>query len=433
MKKIVYLLFIALLMLAAPLLVAQEGGEAMFHYKVKPGDTIWTFSHFYLKDPESWAAVQKLNQIPVARELQPGTVLQVPMSWLRKRSAQGHLLVVQGQVSLSHAGGKAHQAQLDEAVAAGDQVQTGDESHAVIALRDESEIQMGSNTLLDFRKIQFVVEPPSSGAYIIQSRGTTELRVNPQRPQDLGFVVETPQATTSVRGTHFRVQVEDNDSMRSEVLHGQVLLANEQGKVAVNKDFGSRVRHNQAPSAPRQLLAAPADLPGGEFPAGSVNLHWSAVKGASVYQVQVASDEQFHQQISTQTSPKAALTLDDLAEGSYWLRIHAIDAQGFHGRNAISRIQVQEPLPAVLASAPTAWFTADGLMLHWAAAEPGAVYHLQWSETPDFNSKVIDFYLYQPWMWWPPGLRGQGYVRVSSVAADGSVDAWSEPLELWLP
>ena len=56
---------------------------------VRQGDSLWKLSEIYLKDVSYYQRLQQYNGITTPRGIQPGSVLRIPIAWLkhRKRSA----------------------------------------------------------------------------------------------------------------------------------------------------------------------------------------------------------------------------------------------------------------------------------------------------------------------------------------------------------
>ncbi len=76
-------------------------------YTVRPGDNIWQLSQQYLKNPNQWPEVQKLNNVNKAQAMQPGARLSIPIAWLKQQPKPAHIIASHGDVTLI-IGGKAH-------------------------------------------------------------------------------------------------------------------------------------------------------------------------------------------------------------------------------------------------------------------------------------------------------------------------------------
>ena len=118
------------------------------------------------------------------------------------------------------------------------------------------------------------------------------------------------------------------------------------------------------------------------------------------------------------------------SDGSYWLRVRAIDSLGIEGRDA-TRGFTQHLLPVApvaLAPAPgTRFYTAD-MTLQWSAQAEAVRYHLQVSRDAQFGDVVIDRQVESGASAalgdLPPGAY---YWRVAGLNASGESGDWSEP------
>ncbi len=75
---------LGLLLLTGPALPAAAA-EELQTIVVKPGDTLWSISNTYLKDPKRWNELLKYNRLPAADPsiALPGMPLKVPVNLLK--------------------------------------------------------------------------------------------------------------------------------------------------------------------------------------------------------------------------------------------------------------------------------------------------------------------------------------------------------------
>jgi hypothetical protein len=176
------------------------------------------------------------------------------------------------------------------------------------------------------------------------ARGEIEARVAPGGPGSQ-FDVETRTGVAGVRGTSFRVLVDEDQSsadgqapeqMRVETLEGSVEVVAQGSEAAgVVLEAGQALILDEGgePGEPIQLLAAAtvkAPLFGDVD--ASVELSWSKVSGAKSYRILVARDAEFTLQVQElETSKSKRRVGNDLEDGKWFWRVSAVDSAGYAG------------------------------------------------------------------------------------------------------
>jgi hypothetical protein len=85
----------ALALLGAPF--SRSGAQdetATQNVVVKPGDTMWSIAHRYLKDPARWDEIARRNRLPTADPTValPGMTLKVPVALIKNGLRAAHLV-----------------------------------------------------------------------------------------------------------------------------------------------------------------------------------------------------------------------------------------------------------------------------------------------------------------------------------------------------
>lgn len=107
----------------------------------------------------------------------------------------------------------------------GDVVRTGPKSWAEFGWRDGTRWKLGANSLLTFEKAQFNPARSSEVARFYLQNGQIVMRVVRPTTPSSRFEIETPHAIANVRGSVFRVAV-DQFATQIQVLQGQVDVTN---------------------------------------------------------------------------------------------------------------------------------------------------------------------------------------------------------------
>jgi hypothetical protein len=166
--------------------------------------------------------------------------------------------------------------------------------------------------------------------------GRSRITVTPLRSPRDEFKVSTPVAVSTVRGTEFRTHYDEASKRAStEVLHGEVAVQPRQGHpVAVAADFAAFATPDGT-SAVYQLLPPPTLLDAGS-PQNDDEVHFDIQPdpaAAGGYHVQVAPDAAFIDVIA-ETYGNQTAHFPELADGTWFVRVSAIDANGLEGRPA---------------------------------------------------------------------------------------------------
>ncbi len=352
---------------------------ADFVYTVQPGDHPWNLAQRYLNNPALAQPLRQRNHIPDDRHIPPGTQLRIPQQWLKLESAQVRLLATVGDTRLVQGSNPARPGVVGELLQAPVNLQTGPTGSASLQFADGSRVLVRRDSELQLRTSQ---HRPLGNASIIELallQGSLENQVTPIGASGGRFEIRSPAAVAAVRGTQFRVYA-SADSLRTEVVEGAVKVANASGQVTAQASQGSLTQTGQAPTAPQPLLPAPllADVPE-RIERLPIDWPLPAVAGASSYRTQLAQDAQFLAAVSDEVAPAPRIRARDVEDGSYVVRVRAIDAQGLEGLSAQRTLVVHarpEP-PLLIAPAPDAATTAARPSFQWTVAEPSRTYRIQ--------------------------------------------------------
>ena len=283
---------------------------------------------------------------------------------------------------------------VSQALTEGSRLQTGGDGSVTLRVADGSVVTLHKLSVLALEEMRAVrsVEDAHATRFKLES-GRLQTRVKPHG--DVGrFEIRTPVAVSAVRGTEFRDAFEpEGGSSTSETLEGLVEVSGSGTAVSVPADFGTRVVNGAAPLPPIRLLPAP-DLQAIAATNSSTRLHltWPAVPGASHYRLQLASESEFHALLGDSEMNDPDVVLPSPADGTYWVRVRAIDGIGLEGHDAV-RSFVQHQLPAaptVVAPMNGASIIGGGAAFSWQGLGSGVRYRVQIARDADFNEMFFD-------------------------------------------
>lgn len=160
-----------------------------------------------------------------------------------------------------------------------------------------------------------------------------------------------------------------------------------------------------------------------------VDSKWLQADGAKSYHLQMAKDSEFELIEVDRNQKNTSIELNDLAPGTYYLRVQAIAPDGFKSLYSLVdswKIQKQASLGSLEGS------NENGMNLRWASMGEDIVYDLQVGKNKDFTKLLVSEkglnksqFVYADYM--DPGTY---YVRVRGVLGDGQVSPWTPPQKL---
>jgi hypothetical protein len=307
-------------------------------YRVRPGDNLWDVATRYLRSDIDWRRLQAHNGVADPYALPPGTRIKVPVAWLREQPEQARLVFVRGAVRAAiDADAREQSAAEGLRIAMGGWIETGQNASATVEFADGSRLMLSPNSRIVFDRLGRYGSTGMVDTRLRLQRGRATHRVEPQQGPASRYDVGTPSATSSVRGTRFRVGVQDGRET-TEVLEGHVGVAGEGGRADLKGGFGSR---NDGRMRVRALLPAPTLRDDAQsLDAMPLTLAWSAVDGAASYQVDVVRADAPEVQLAEVSVDAPQGSIDALPPGRYLVRARALDADGIAGMNAVRTVEV---------------------------------------------------------------------------------------------
>lgn len=426
-------------LLCALCLLPAAAGAQDWNYRVRPGDTLWDLGGVYLKANVPWQQLQQHNRIDNPYRLPPGQLLRFPIGWLRVEPVPARVLAVRGKVELIAADGSANRPlRAGEQLHIGDSVQTLADASATLEFADASRLQLREYSRLRLDQLSRYGRTGMVDTRVRLQQGRASNRVTPARGPASRYIIDAPTATSSVRGTVFRVSAgEGAQAGATEVLEGKVQVGNPHGQRLVRPGQASRsMSAERAPEAVSGLLPAPqlrTDASRlGPLP---VLLAWQPVDGADHYRIEVVQADTPEILLFATTTERTEQAIGDLPPGALRVLLRAVDAQGVEGIDASADVLLsdQPPPPLTISPLQDQVVNGDRPRFRWSQAPDAASSVLQIADEPQFlrplreqSSHGTDLRLQAPL---PPG---QYYWRVASRDGQGHQGRYGQALSLQL-
>jgi hypothetical protein len=420
-----WLLSLILLLFCAPV-AAQD-----WTYRVRPGDTLWDLTSEYLKPGIPWQRLQAHNNVANPYQLPPGSTLRIPLGWLLSQPVEARIVAVRGAVSLFFdESNTAVAANPGMRLGIGTRLVTSADASLTLELADGSRLLLLGDSELVLDRMSRYGRRGMVDTRLRLQRGRITNDVNPRKGA-ASFIVDTPTASSAVRGTEFRM---DAGAARTstEVLEGQVAFSGGQHSALLNQGYGAVVAAGDSRDIrPVPLLPAPT-LSALQAVQTRVRpeLAWPAVAGAAHYRVQVSDQPDFETLLADFSTPQPLAVLPALADGDYRLRVRAVDAQGLEGRDAVAafRVEAQPEPPFAMAPADDAVIRATAPVLRWTRSPVASSYRYEVADSPEFTRPLLsgsDIAATEATLRGLPA--GRYYWRVGSIDATGKRGPFGDP------
>ena len=347
---------------------SAPAAEPSLPYTVKPKEKLIVLSEQLLNNPQDWTEVARFNGLKNPNVIAPGQVINIPTRLMKSQPVEGKVISTYGDVRLA-----GNAAAVGNPIAEGSKLQTGTNSSAVVELADGSRITLLPNTLAELVTSRgYAGRDPATSAtttyfsgLIRLAQGALDTLASKTAKRATPLQVETPTSLVGVRGTQFRVAYDDPviKNARTEVLEGLVRADNPAQNVGTDLPQGKGTVLNAASkdSKVADLLKAP-DLSAISADILKPLALWPmpALAGAKSYRVQIAIDDNFNKIVRDMVVTSANADLANLPNGSWFVRVRGIDADGLEGYDSAKAVQVVLPPPPFVP--PRQWsISADRL------------------------------------------------------------------------
>ncbi len=422
MRTSIFVLLFCTVVLSGPLSAYAYDGETV-EIKVVKRDTLIHICNKVLEEPRKWPRITKINKLKNPDLIFPGQILIIPVDMLQGVPMDGIVTLASGDVKAqSREGGEWRPLQLNDRVKQGNGIKTGDESGVEITFEEGDSFLMRSNTTLAIRVAKKGVLNVLQRLYL--SAGRIISRIREATGRKSRFEIQAPSAVAAARGTNFRAAVDEQETMRSEVLKGVVDVAAMARKVEVREGEGTMVRKNEPPMTPRKLLPPPALLHREPiYKTMPLIFSFAEIEGASSYRIMVTRDSSGKDLLKEKLiRPAESAEISGVDDGEYFLITQSVDADGLEGvpSDPVTFRVRTNPLPPFIQSPVEGATPRDRRVeFRWLKVKDAASYHLQIAEDREFVRIVTDKNNLTAAEFISPPLEFKQYFfRVSSVADD---------------
>jgi len=409
----------------------------LVHFTAAKGDYLINICKQYLDSENRWQEIARINRLKDPRKLQPGAKIAIPIVYLKGTPLESKVTFVQGDAKVQPGGqGEWVSLKPGDLISQKSNLKTGAESALEITFEDGSSFFLRSDTQMGILKAQKVLSSQTvRDLYLGAGRVLTTVKeATGEAPR---FKIRTPSAIASVRGTEFRVAVDESQKTYAEVMKSLVTVDGANNSVDLAQGEGTMVKKGAPPLPPRKLLPPPAPTDIRLIFNSAPVIRFSAVEGAESYRVMTAKDKEGKQLLRDKTIKAGdAITIAGLADGSYYLMSQSIDPIGLEGLPSGAypfRVRVNPLPPITQTPRDGAKLKGTSAQFQWLSVSDAVRYQAQIAEDREFKTIILDkndlkestlktgTLAYKPY-----------FFRVSSIAQDDYQGAWSDPLAFTL-
>lgn len=377
---------------------ANHYQEGEWRYVMRPSDSIWSIASDYLNDNQTWIDLVRYNHIKDPAKIPPGMTLAIPFPWLRIQPAPAVAVSVSGEALMKDSQSSEWRSLSNrQYLHVGDTIKTLKGS-VLVRFADGSVLRLENDTTLIFNRLSQFGKSGMTDTGLRLEKGRVSTKVEPLRENGSRYEISTPSAVAAVRGTEFRVEV-NNSGSSLEVTDGKVSFTSSEGSVLVTEGHGAQAGLSGKLSLPISLPAQPTiKLLPSEVHQFPIQLAWNPVKDATAYQYQLfegnpSDGKQVHQQ--TVFTPE--VMINHLDNGIYSVTLRAVNQAGLQGVDDVQTLRVQLTAePAALISPAHGEVIQDSQpVFRWAPKNPQHQAKLQVDTNDQFTHPLID----SPWLY----------------------------------
>jgi hypothetical protein len=323
---------------------------------VKPGDTLWSISQHYLKDPQQWSEILRYNKLPNSDPTValPGMTLRMPVALIKEELRAAVLVQKLNKVLARRKENPDwRNAELNMALFRDDGLQTLAGSRAQVRFINGELLNLDQNSMaiLKPRKLE--------GADLELQKGQILTGRSRVVTRSANIMPQTPD-------TKYTASVLEDMTTRVAVVKGATVVEGSGRKVTVNAGFQTDVPPFQAPQAPTAIPDLPQFLarvngmavvegPALNAPTAVVAVRPQRPDGSdfgkmlrdiphlapiSAYHIQAAAAPDFAKVLYDHyydMDERVDLRDMGLTPGAYWVRVATVDLLGAEGKFAPAR------------------------------------------------------------------------------------------------
>jgi len=226
---------------------SSQAAEELQTIVVKPGDTLWSISNTYLKDPKRWNEILKYNRLPSADPsiALPGMPLRVPVTLLKEQYRAAKLVYFLNEVLFRRTGASEWKGvDMSMDLFKNDTLRTRVDARADVKFYTGEILNLYPNSIA-------VLRPPG------KKNVDVELLAGELRGLRSRVITASARITPKTKDTEFGAKLKDDLTTVVQVYKGKADVEAQGKTVEVSAGFAAEVKMDMPPSQPVKLPALP--------------------------------------------------------------------------------------------------------------------------------------------------------------------------------
>jgi hypothetical protein len=316
---------------------ATAQSEEIAH-TVVAGETLEGLAKAYLSSVNQWPLLQARNKVADPKRLKPGSTIWIPVRLQPEESATVEF--VQGLVTAHiKPSGTPEPVTQGGTLSEGTTLNVGPDAFVSVRLADGTVVRVQAQSEVELRQLRRRGRAGSVQSAVEIRSGSVESTVPRTQGPLSRFEIRTPRAVTSVRGTQFRVSLENSGQTVASVLAGSVAVQSQtepkvrSGGTLLAPGQGLVVSSNGSVGTTQTLLPQPdtSAVPALATDANILAFEVPLPPGAARQVAQIARDADFTQVLLSGSFDAGRLAWATPADGRYYLSVRAVDSAGIPG------------------------------------------------------------------------------------------------------
>lgn len=406
--------------------------ETLVPLHIENGTNLIHIARKYCSQQSDWPILAKVNNLKSPYMIRAKSTLQVPLSILRTKDVAAHVASLSGTPRLVTNDSQVLELHKGDTVLPGQTVVTDKNEYVHLVYPDHKHTRIGPQSEMTLTYLMRLTDGSLKAQFLLK-KGRLVHSVNKKLGANEDFDTRTAIAITGIRGTEFRIKVEDSESNTVETLKGKVILGAAGKNIVLRKGKGSKVKKGEAPSPAHNLPAQP-DLPIIQdiYRTLPVVITAPAHKTAKAIRLRITSDSTGQTTLQEEIAkPGQDFTLFSLTDGHYFAFLTAVDEKDYESLpSAPFPLSIRTFPAAPLISKPNSGLqTFDtNITIQWLQSELAKSYAFQVATDPDFT-ELLDKQQIQENSFTMENLApGEYFFRVQLITEDGFETLFSPPL-----
>jgi hypothetical protein len=407
--------------------------ETLVPLHVQRGTNLIRIARQYCLHPSDWKTIAALNHLKSPYIIYADSTLLIPLPILRTKEISATVISLKGKPQLVNHDKTASPLHKGDAVFPGQTVVTRDDEYVHLIYPDHKHSRIGPESKMLLVYLMRLADDNLQAEFFLE-QGRMTNAIERSLKANEHFRTRTPMAITGIRGTEFRIRMEDEKSSVVETLKGKVALSAAGRKVVVGKGEGVRVKKGQPPAQPRPLPPAPP-LPELQpvYRTMPIQIAAPVQKNRSSFHLRITPDKRGLDTLVDQSVQSGGtFSIASLQDGIYFLFLSAIDRQGFESPPAgPAHLKIRTTPGAPIMSSPNNGqkFFEKTVEVRWLKSDDADHYELQLARDPAFSDLVDSRSLKQSLYITPELAPGRYFFRVQLIAKDGFKTLYSTLLD----